>query len=83
MIIRILIFLYQCLQMRVIDLGANDGMVHNIMSLMQISAPLYPVVVKMGHAHSGMGKVRMAALVLNNIKNTTLIRLIRVIKQMF
>lgn len=27
--------------------------------LLQISSPRFPVVVKMGHAHSGMGKVRM------------------------
>lgn len=26
--------------------------------LFQISSPRFPVVVKMGHAHSGMGKVR-------------------------
>lgn len=28
--------------------------------LLQISSPRFPVVVKMGHAHSGMGKVRMS-----------------------
>lgn len=27
---------------------------------LQISSPRFPVVVKMGHAHSGMGKVRIA-----------------------
>lgn len=28
--------------------------------LLQISSPRFPVVVKMGHAHSGMGKVRLS-----------------------
>lgn len=28
-----------------------------IMLLLQITSPRFPVVVKMGHAHSGMGKV--------------------------
>lgn len=31
-----------------------------MMLLLQISSPRFPVVVKMGHAHSGMGKVRAA-----------------------
>lgn len=31
-----------------------------MMLLFQISSPRFPVVVKMGHAHSGMGKVRGA-----------------------
>lgn len=26
-------------------------------ALLQITSPRFPVVVKMGHAHSGMGKV--------------------------
>ncbi len=26
---------------------------------LQITSPRFPVVVKMGHAHSGMGKVRL------------------------
>lgn len=33
-----------------------------IMLLLQITSPRFPVVVKMGHAHSGMGKVVLQCL---------------------
>lgn len=45
--------------------GSNGGLFHfsrmlKYVMLLQISSPRFPVVVKMGHAHSGMGKVRVA-----------------------
>lgn len=44
--------------------------------LWQISSPRFPVVVKMGHAHSGMGKVRLAQFL---IVATVLFRLLEYI----
>jgi len=38
-----------------------------IILLFQITCPRFPVVVKMGHAHSGMGKVVLLKCLLNSI----------------
>lgn len=39
-----------------------------IMLLLQITSPRFPVVVKMGHAHSGMGKVVLQCLSVKSIQ---------------
>lgn len=35
----------------------NSFFTYSFISVFQISMPTFPVVVKIGHAHSGMGKV--------------------------
>lgn len=47
---------------------SNDS---TMMFLLQITSPRFPVVVKMGHAHSGMGKVANANLLYRSLLFTS------------
>ena len=46
--------------------------VYEIMLFPQITSPRFPVVVKMGHAHSGMGKVVLECIYYFNINANSL-----------